>query len=182
MRKLCVTAGLMMAMAGPALAGPKDNGYDLYVIADEVTQSAIYVLTHARETAAIEVFDNDRVQWMKDTDALKVIASAEDVFGPVEAAKDKGFAFSVKDEDVKISFPLLFFKHISIHASEDRGAQVKITSKSGEGDVIIRANDDDGAFVSIVDASADDAREFIDDIDDISNSVRKTMKREIGLD
>jgi len=44
----------------------------------------------------------------------------------------------------------------------------------------VRAGDD-GAFITIVDASAKDARDFIDDSDDISKAVRKKMKREMGL-
>ena len=181
MKKILILAGSVLAVAGAAYAGPKhDHGYDMYVVADEVTDSAIYVVTHDRETAAIEVFDNDKVQWMKDGAALKAIAKARNLYGPAEAARDKGFEFTVKDDDVKISFPVLFFKHISIHANDDNGARVNITSKNGEGDVFVRA-DDGGAFITIVDASAKDARDFIDDIDDISKAVHKKMKREMGL-
>ncbi|PHS21234.1 MAG: hypothetical protein COA85_13250 [Robiginitomaculum sp.] len=138
------------------------------------------MVTHANDTAAIEVFDNDKVQWMKDGAALKAIANAQNLYGPAEAARGKGFEFTVKGDDVRISFPVLFFKHISIHANDDNGARVNITSKNGEGDVFVRA-DDDGAFITIVDASTDDARDFIDDIDDISKAVRIKMKRELGL-
>lgn len=181
MKKTLIITGLSLAIAGAAFAGPKnDRDYDLYVIADEATDSAIYVVTNATETVAIEVFDDDKAQWMKDSDARQAIARAEIAFGPVEAAKEKGFAFSVKDDDVRISFPVLFFKHISIHASEDEGAQVNITSKNGEGDVSVRA-DDEGAFITIVDASAKDARKFIDDIDEAPNALRNKMKAEMGL-
>jgi hypothetical protein len=181
MRKLCVTAGLMVAMAGPALAGPKDNAYDLYVIADEVTDSAIYVVQSAHDTVAIEVFEDDHVQWMKDANAHKAIKNARELFGPEGKSKDKGFAFIIEEDDVKISFPLLFSKHISIHASDEDGAQINITSKDGKGNVLVRAGDD-GAFITIVDASAKTAREFIDDIDDASSSMRRKMKKEVGLD
>ncbi|MDQ7019272.1 MAG: hypothetical protein Q9M33_08905 [Robiginitomaculum sp.] len=58
---------------------------------------------------------------------------------------------------------------------------MNITSKNGEGDVFVRTSDD-GAFVTIVDASAKEARKFIDDIDDISKTVRGKMKKEMGLD
>ncbi len=182
MKKFFILTGSVLAIAGAAHAGAKhDHGYDMYVIADEGADSTVYVVTHAREVAAIEVYDDDKVQWMKDGAALKAIAKAQNLFGPAEAARDKGFEFTVKDDDVKISFPVLFFKHISIHANDDNGARVNITSKNGEGDVFVRA-DDDGAFITIVDASAKDARDFIDDIDDISKTVRRKMKKEVGLD
>ncbi|MDQ7019273.1 MAG: hypothetical protein Q9M33_08910 [Robiginitomaculum sp.] len=97
MKKLLILAGSVLAVAGAAYAGPKhDHGYDLYVIADEVTNSAIYVVTHAKDATAIEVFDNDKVQWMKDGAALKAIAKAQNLFGPAEAARERALSSRLK--------------------------------------------------------------------------------------
>ncbi len=184
MRKLLLLTGISAALAAPALAGPKhdhENGYNLHVIADEATESAIYVITSADETVAIEVFDDDDAQWMKDADGLKALARAEKDFGKDAEEEQKGFAFSVKEDDVHIAFTLPFFKHISIHASDDDDeARVNVTSKSGEGDVFVRAHDGH-AFISVMEAKAKDAREFIDDIDDAPRSMRNKMKKELGL-
>ncbi len=181
MRKTFLYTGVMLAFAGAAFAGPRNNDdYDLYVIADEVTDNVIYVVMNADETVAIEVLGDEKAHWLKDSDAKKAIARSETLFGPDEDSSKKGFAFTVKDDDAKISFPLLFFKHIAIHANDDEGARVSITSKDGEGDVLVRA-DDDGAFITIIDASARAARNFIDDIDEAPASMRNKMKRELGL-
>ncbi|GAB4530673.1 MAG: hypothetical protein Tsb0010_12300 [Parvularculaceae bacterium] len=48
--------------------------------------------------------------------------------------------------------------------------------------VIVRANDDDEERVVIIrGASAEDAEDFIDDIDDMSREVREQMKRRLGF-
>ncbi len=181
MKRMIMTAGLILAMTGSALAGSKnDDQYDLYVIADEVTDSVVYVVAAEHKTVALEIIDEDEAHWVKTSNAHKIIDRSKKFFGPDKNVKKKGFAFVVDDDDVKISFPLLFFKHISIHASEDGGAQINVTSKDGEGDVSIRA-DDDGAFITVADADADGAREFIDDIEEAPKAMRKKMKSDLGL-
>ncbi len=125
MKKLLITAGLSLVLAAPAFAGSRhahdrNHDYNLFVVADENTDSAIFVITHDGETVAIEVFDDDEdARWLKDKVGLNVLAQAEDEFGPIGEGKGKGFAFSINDDEVHIAFPLLFFKHISIRASDD---------------------------------------------------------------
>jgi hypothetical protein len=180
MKKIFLLAGISLALTGTALAGSKnDQNYDMFVIADEAADSAVYVITHGRDTVAIEVFDDENARWIKDSKGKRAIKDAERFYGRKGEEKGKGFAFAVKDEDVHISFPF-FFRHISIDASDADGARVNITSKDGEGDVFVRANDA-GAFITIEDASAKTARKFIDDIDEAPRLMRKKMKRELGL-
>lgn len=188
MKKLILFAGLAALIAAPAMAGKdrkhdrNSRGYDMHVIADEDSQSAIYVINHGSETVAVEVAEDEDALWLKDSEGLKALDRAEDDFTDETAEDSKGFTFSAGDEDVHIAFSLPFWKHVSIRASEDDDeAHINVTSQNGEGGVFVRALDGH-AFISIMNADAKAAREFIDDIDGAPRSMRLKMKKELGLD
>jgi hypothetical protein len=182
MKKTILLAGVMLAMAGTAFAA-SSHDYDLFVIANADTEKTVYVVVGPGEMAAIEVDTEDKAnsRWISDRQGRKAISWATGRFGPGQEGRKKGFAFVIKDDDVEIAFGIPFFKHVSVHANGETGAVVDITSKDGEKDVTVRA-DDDGAFISVTHTSAHDAAEFIDDINKAPKSLRREMKEELELD
>lgn len=197
MLKMIIAGALALGLS-TACADAHDGDYAMWIHDDE-RSGVTHVLFKNRENgrmaaarrldedADFEVFDAARAlahfERVRDRGAgANVSIRAEGEFDEDfearvrESVKEKGFTMQFSDDEMTIRFGDGF-----ILEAKDEEAFIKIGDEDG---LIIEAREDgdeDDALVIIGGLDEDDVEDAIDDLDDAPRSVRRALKRELGL-
>lgn len=179
MRRLVILS--LMALLGACsveVGGDPDNppgGYEMQVFAQDDAQ--IYLVTGPDGERAAARVDNGASSVIDANEARLALGEAR------AAAADAGPP--PDDQHVHISLPGF---ELSVAADEDEAsdgldrARIKIRAAGREVNVDAAGEDESGhAVVRISGASAEDARDFIDDAEDLSAETKQQMLSDLGL-
>lgn len=198
MRKLIAAAAAALALAGCSVGADGGQspsavpaeGYTLQVVADDSRQ--IYLVTHSDGRAAAAQVENG-VSSMTDAEQAQALVSERlGVLGPSEepvAIRFPGFQMSIAGQD---GGPQGDRVRIAISAG---GREIVVDAEDSDGDnhgaaeaearisesAKVNVDDADRAVVRIAGASERDAREFINEAEDLSAETKAQMLAALNL-